>query len=63
MFCFRFSLLETSCEQDDNFPSSICVKVSVYRYNKVKKVTKNRLYGMEILYAYLTLNNASLIPR
>ena len=23
----RFSLLETSCEQDDNFPSSICVKV------------------------------------
>ena len=25
----RFSLLETSCEQDDNFPSSICVKASV----------------------------------
>ena len=24
----RFSLNETSCEQDDNFPSSICVKVS-----------------------------------
>jgi len=24
----RFSLLETSCEQDDNFPSSICVKVN-----------------------------------
>ena len=23
----RFSLLETSCEQEDNFPSSICVKV------------------------------------
>lgn len=23
----RFSLLETSCEQDDNFPASICVKV------------------------------------
>ena len=23
----RFSLLETSCEQMDNFPSSICVKV------------------------------------
>ena len=25
----RFSLLETSCQQDDNFPSSICVKVTV----------------------------------
>merc|ERR1711862_168543 len=24
----RFSLLETSCEQDDNFPSSVCVKVN-----------------------------------
>jgi len=24
----RFSLLETSCEQEDNFPSSICVKVN-----------------------------------
>ncbi|TRY73722.1 hypothetical protein TCAL_05843 [Tigriopus californicus] len=24
----RFSLLETSCEQDDNFPASICVKVN-----------------------------------
>ena len=24
----RFSLNETSCEQDDNFPSSICVKAS-----------------------------------
>jgi len=24
----RFSLLETSCEQDDNFPPSICVKVN-----------------------------------
>lgn len=24
----RFSLLETSCQQDDNFPSSICVKVN-----------------------------------
>ncbi len=24
----RFSLNETSCEQDDNFPSSICVKVN-----------------------------------
>jgi len=24
----RFSLLETSCEQDDNFPSSLCVKVN-----------------------------------
>ena len=23
-----FSLLETSCEQDDNFPSSVCVKVN-----------------------------------
>jgi E3 SUMO-protein ligase PIAS2 len=23
----RFSLLETSCDQDDNFPSSLCVKV------------------------------------
>ena len=25
---FFFSLLETSCEQDDNFPSSVCVKVN-----------------------------------
>ena len=24
----RFSLLETSCEQDDNFPASVCVKVN-----------------------------------
>ena len=24
----RFSLLETSCDQEDNFPSSICVKVN-----------------------------------
>merc|ERR1719447_2006237 len=24
----RFSLLETSCEQDDHFPSSVCVKVN-----------------------------------
>jgi len=24
----RFSLLETSCEQDDNFPASICIKVN-----------------------------------
>jgi len=24
----RFSLLETSCEQEDNFPSSVCVKVN-----------------------------------
>ena len=23
----RFSLLETSCDQEDSFPSSICVKV------------------------------------
>ena len=28
----RFSLLETSCEQMDNFPSSICLKVNtIYR--------------------------------
>lgn len=26
----RFSLLETSCEQDDNFPSSVCVKVRIF---------------------------------
>ena len=25
----RFSLMETSCEQDDNFPQSICVKVNI----------------------------------
>ena len=25
---YFFSLLETSCEQDDNFPSSVCVKVN-----------------------------------
>jgi len=24
----RFSLLETTCEQDDNFPASVCVKVN-----------------------------------
>jgi len=24
----RFCLLETSCEQEDNFPPSICVKVN-----------------------------------
>jgi len=24
----RFSMLETSCEQEDNFPSSICVKIN-----------------------------------
>ena len=27
-FMIYFSLLETSCEQDDNFPSSVCVKVN-----------------------------------
>merc|ERR1712121_408525 len=26
----RFSLLETSCEQEDNFPPSICVKINYY---------------------------------
>ena len=30
----RFSLLETSCEQDDNFPSSICVKVRKLSHRK-----------------------------
>ena len=29
IFCaYRFCLLETSCEQDDNFPPSICVRVN-----------------------------------
>lgn len=26
--CYRFCLFETSCEQEDNFPSSLCVKVN-----------------------------------
>jgi len=25
---FRFCLFETSCEQEDNFPSSLCIKVN-----------------------------------
>ena len=27
-FLFRFCLFETSCVQEDNFPSSLCVKVN-----------------------------------
>ena len=34
----RFSLNETSCEQDDNFPSSICVKVSCHANFKISKL-------------------------
>ena len=36
----RFSLLETSCEQMDNFPSSICVKVRLL----VSKIVDLRPY-------------------
>ena len=35
----RFSLLETSCEQMDNFPSSICVKVRLTRYFYDKRIS------------------------
>ena len=31
----RFSLQETSCEQDDNFPASICVKVRVRTHKAI----------------------------
>lgn len=33
----RFSLLETSCEQDDNFPSSISLKVSAQHLSNSSK--------------------------